>query len=240
MLRAGGGSATGGAIREDGTVSDTVVVFAGGPAPLARAVARAPRGATVVAADRGADHALAAGFVPDVVVGDLDSITPEGLAEAERAGARVDRHPVAKDATDLELALQTALALGPRRIVVVGGTGGRLDHLLGELLLLGVDAYAGVELDAFLDEAAVHVVRRERRLTGASGELLSLFAVHGPAHGVVTEGLVYPLRGETLVPGSSRGVSNELAAPEARVALEAGVLLVVRPTCTAPAGTASS
>jgi thiamine pyrophosphokinase len=208
----------------------TVVVFAGGRKPLARLVAAIPEGATVVAADRGVDHALAFGLSVDVAVGDFDSISPAGLAELERSGARVDRHPVAKEASDLELALDLALTFRPERVLVVGGAGGRLDHLLGQLLLLSAEAYAGVELDAQLGRAAVHVVRGERLFAGRVGESVSLFALHGVATGVVTEGLVYPLRGEALAPGSSRGLSNVFATREARVSVRSGVVLAVRPS----------
>jgi thiamine pyrophosphokinase len=210
----------------DDALTDTVVVVAGGLPPTVTAV---PPGALVIAADSGADHALALGLRVDVAVGDFDSIGADSLAALERAGTRVERHPAEKDATDLELALDVALTFAPRRIVVVGGDGGRLDHLLGELMLLGSDALAEVEVDAQLGPAAIHVVRRERVLRGRAGETVSLLAVHGPAAGVVTDGLVYPLRGETLEPGSSRGISNVFAADEARIALERGVLLVVRP-----------
>jgi thiamine pyrophosphokinase len=97
------------------------------------------------------------------------------------------------------------------------------------LLLLAADAYSGVQIDAQLGPAAVHVVRNERVFAGEPGELISLFAVHGPAVGVVTEGLVYPLHGETLEPGSSRGLSNLFATAEGRISVERGVLLAVRP-----------
>jgi thiamine pyrophosphokinase len=113
--------------------------------------------------------------------------------------------------------------------LLVGAAGGRLDHLLGELLLLGAEDYADVEIDAQLGAAMVHVVRGERSLVGTPGELVSLHALHGPAVGVVTEGLLYPLRGETLAAGSSRGISNVFVAEEARISLERGVLLAVRP-----------
>jgi thiamine pyrophosphokinase len=208
----------------------TVVVFAGGTRPLRRVLAAIPEGATVVAADRGVDHALALGLRVDVAVGDFDSISPAGLAELERSGARVERHPATKDACDLELALDLALSLRPRRVLLVGGAGGRLDHLLEELLLLAAEAYAGIELDAQLGRAAVHVVRGERVLAGRVGELVSLFALHGVATGVVTEGLVYSLRGEALAPGSSRGLSNVFVAREARVLVQSGVVLAVRPS----------
>jgi thiamine pyrophosphokinase len=75
----------------------------------------------------------------------------------------------------------------------------------------------------------VHVVRRERVLAGVRGELVTLMAVNGPAVGVRTEGLAYPLRGETLEPGSSRGVSNVFEQAAAKVSVEHGVLLAVRP-----------
>jgi thiamine pyrophosphokinase len=197
----------------------TVVVLAGGPAaPGGLAL---PAGATVIAADGGAEL----GLPVELAVGDFDSITAETLSTIPR----VERHPAEKDATDLELALAAALRLGPERILVVGSAGGRLDHLLGSLLLLAGEKLAAVEVDARLGAATVHVVRGERMLEGEPGELISLFALHGPAEGVVTDGLVYPLRGETLEPGSSRGTSNVFATAEARISVARGVLLAVRP-----------
>ena len=98
-----------------------------------------PGAATVIAADGGLDRATALGLEVDVVVGDLDSVSAGALAAAEAAGARVVRHPVAKDATDLELALDEAVRIGARRVLVVASAEGRLDHLLGSLLLLGAE-----------------------------------------------------------------------------------------------------
>ena len=225
-----------------GAVRDAVVVVAGGSRPSARALASLPDGALVIGADRGAEFALAAGLAVEVAVGDFDSISAAGLERLERSGARIERHPAEKEATDLELALAEALSLGARRILVIGAAGGRLDHLLGELSLLASDALAEVEVevDAVLGRATVNVVRGERVLAGRVGELVSLLPLHGPASGVTTEGLVYPLRGETLVPGSSRGVSNVFAAEEARVSLERGVLLAVRPGRVSGSGGAGS
>jgi thiamine pyrophosphokinase len=210
-------------------VVDTIVVFAGGPKPTRRALAAVPPGAVVIAADGGAEHALAHGFFVETAVGDFDSISPAAFAELERARVRIERHPPEKDATDLELALATAVVREPRRVLVVGGAGGRLDHLLGELTLLGADAYAGVELDAVFDRATVHVVRRERCLAGRPGELISLLPLQGPAMGIETEGLRYELYGEMLPVGSSRGISNAFAVERVRIALTSGVLLAVRP-----------
>lgn len=212
---------------------ETVIVVAGGDPPHpdapAPAAAIAADGATVIAADGGVDRALALGLQVDLAVGDFDSITPGGLAAVEASGARLERHPAAKDATDLELALDAALALSPARLVVVGASGGRLDHLLASLLLLGDERYAGVEIDALLGGAQVHVIRDSRTFSGTVGELVSLLPLHGAAREVTTTGLAYPLAGETLAAGSSRGVSNVFAADVARVELGHGVLLAVRP-----------
>ena len=206
-------------------IEPDVVVVASGAGPSV-AVPGTP---SVVAADGGLDRVSALGLAADVVVGDLDSVSAGALAAAEAAGARVVRHPEAKDATDLELALEEAVAMGGRRVLVVASAEGRLDHLLGSLVLLGADAYAAIDLDAIVGDALVHVVRAEKRLTGEPGELVSLFAVGGPATGVVTEGLAYPLVGETLAPGSSRGISNVFEGTEARVTVGSGVLLAIRP-----------
>ena len=202
-----------------------VVVVASGDGPDLTL----PAAGRVVAADGGLLRAQALGLDVDVVVGDLDSATPEAIAAAEAAGARIVRHPQAKDATDLELALDEAVALGGRRVLVVASAGGRLDHLLGSLLLLAAERYAALELDALVGDALVHVVRGERTVHGAPGELLTLVPLGGAAEGVTTDGLEYPLRGETLGPGTTRGVSNVFLGTEARVTLERGVLLAIRP-----------
>ena len=206
-----------------------VVVLAGGPdAPTA---VELPPGVTVIAADGGSELAVALGIGVDIAVGDFDSIA------AEKVGAAaIERHRPDKDSTDLELALAAAVRLEPERVLVLAGAGGRLDHLLGGLLLLASERYARIRIDAQIGTAAVHVVRDRRTLAGEPSELLSLFPAHGPASGIVTEGLLYPLRGETLMPGSTRGVSNVFAASRARIALEQGVLFVVRPSGSVTAG----
>jgi thiamine pyrophosphokinase len=214
---------------EEGVSEELVVVVAGGDPPAPSAALAVPPGAPVVAADKGLEHALALGLDVTLAIGDFDSASPEAVEAAEAAGVRIERHPHEKDATDLELALDVAAEMSPSRILVLASTVGRLDHLLSAALLVASDRFAHVEVDALIDETLVHVVRAERTLEGVPGELVTLLAVNGPAEGVRTEGLAYPLRGETLEPGSSRGVSNVFAEDAARIASDRGVLLVVRP-----------
>ncbi|HEX5614690.1 MAG TPA: thiamine diphosphokinase [Acidimicrobiia bacterium] len=209
------------------------VVLAGGD-PVGSEAQRFVLGdALVVAADSGVHQAAALGVRIDVVVGDLDSVDRAALDAAVASGASVEEHPVAKDATDLELALATARRLGAQEVVVLGAGGGRrLDHFLGNVLLLTSPDFADLRLTAFVDGAlltTLHAAHGAVELDGAPGGLVTLLAVGGPAHGVHTTGLRYPLRGEVLHPGSTRGVSNELLGTRASVALERGTLLAVQP-----------
>jgi thiamine pyrophosphokinase len=113
--------------------------------------------------------------------------------------------------------------------VVVGGWGGRIDHALANLLLLAAPRYAALHLEAVGTAGRVVAVHDRVELTGAPGDLVTLLAVGGPAHGVTTQGLQYPLRGETLEPGATRGVSNVLLGSRATVELTSGALLAILP-----------
>jgi len=212
-----------------GPESLPALVFAGGDRPAEGLEARLPSEAFVVGADSGIEHALAFGRHVDLAVGDFDSVAHEALARARAEGAEVESHPRDKDATDLELALDAAATRGATRVTIVGGHGGRLDHHLGGLLLLGAPRFAELELDAWLGPAHVMVVRRHTEISGTPGEYVSLFAVGGPASRVTTSGLRYPLRGETLQPSTTLGVSNELVASVAEIDVGSGVVLVVQP-----------
>jgi thiamine pyrophosphokinase len=214
------------------TADAPVAVIVAGGTSLPRPGLRAHLPAApdlVVAADSGVEHAQWLGLAIDVVVGDLDSVDAAALARAVDAGARVERHLVEKDKTDLELALDVAVAAGGARMscVVVASVGGRLDHALANLLLLAAPPYAHVSVEAYVDDWHVIVVRDSARLPARRGGLVTLLPVGGPAEGVVTEGLRYPLRRETLPVGTTRGVSNEAGVAHVVVGLDAGVLLAM-------------
>ena len=219
------------------------VVLAGGepppPGSLDRVLAAVrdddPAGRPlVVAADSGLDLGLALGLPIDLVVGDLDSASPAGQAAARRAGTAFEVHPVAKDATDLELALLAARDRGARHVTVIGGGGGRHDHLIANALVLGVADLDEVDVEALVGTARITVVRAEAALHGRPGSLCSLIPVGGVARGVRTEGLRYALDDDDLRPGSTRGISNELLGTVARVTLAHGVLLAVQPDALSP------
>ena len=207
-----------------------VVVGGGGP-PAVRPDQLGPLGdePLVVAADSGLEGARALGLAPALVVGDMDSVGADALAAAEADGVPVERHPAAKDATDLDLAIDAALAREPRRLLVITGAGDRFDHALAVALSLAGPRLAEVPVEAWIGPAHLWVVRDRLTLEAPAGTLVSLLPAHGPARGVTTTGLRYPLAGEDLAPGTTRGVSNEVVAARATVEVRDGVLLAVLP-----------
>ena len=207
---------------------DIAVVFCGGEAPGLAADAL-PAGAYVIAADSGLEHAATLEVRVDLAVGDFDSVSARRLADAEAGGTEIRRHRTDKDVTDLELALESALELGVRQVVVVGALGGRLDHELANLLLLASDRWADVALELRDATARVVVARGRRTLTGGVGDNLTLLAVGGPAEGVSISGVRWPLEDARLDPGSSLGVSNEFESPLAVLTVKTGVVLAVQP-----------
>ncbi len=205
----------------------TVVVVAGGDPPTSEEIARLPINPIVVAADHGLDHALAAGLTVAVAVGDMDSVSPEALTKAEQSGTRIERHPPDKDQTDLELALELATRLADQ-IIVIGAGGGRLDHLIGNLNVLASPAWAGVDIEAWLNNAQAVVVHGQRTLEVDVGGTVSLFALGGPAR-ISTTGLAWPLNNEVLDPLTGRGVSNRATTPTPQITVSEGVVLAVIP-----------
>jgi len=183
----------------------------------------------VIAADGGARHAAALGRRIDRWVGDGDSIEPGLLDRLAADGVPLQRAPTDKDETDAELALLAGIAADPERVTVLGALGGtRIDHELGNVWLLAHPALAG--RDARLVGARTRIRLASPGATdlrGRVGDLVSLLPFGGDAHGIVTTGLRYPLRGESLIGGPSRGLSNVREDAGATVTIGEGRLLVV-------------
>ena len=166
-----------------------------------------------------------------MAVGDFDSASPPALAAY--AHVPKDEYPVDKDATDLDLALQAAVRAEVERVIVVGGHGGRLDHLVANAALLCSPRFAHLDVEWVAGKARARVVHDAVELHGSVGEIISLVPVGGTAHGVTTVGLRWTLTDEDLVFGSTRGVSNEFSRPVANIRLRAGTLLAIKPEALA-------
>ncbi len=187
--------------------------------------------AAIVAADSGLAAAVALGVSVTVVVGDFDSVDRDQLKAARRQGAAVERYSCEKDATDIELAVHTAVARGATSVCVVDSTRGRLDHFLATTSFLASPTLACIEITARIDDTHVVVVRagRPQPVPAPVGATVSLVPAGGDAVGVTTNGLRYPLVAETLPAGTTRGVSNIVDEPVASVGLASGTLLLIVP-----------
>lgn len=207
------------------------LVFANGDlndGPAVQAALIAAEDALIVAADGGARLALACGLTPALVIGDLDSLSVDETAMLRDRGAAIERVPAEKDETDLELALLEAARRGARPIILIGAAGGRLDHMLANICLLAMPELRDHDVRIVSGRQTLWLIGPgEHLLEGASGDTVSLLPLTTEAAGIVTEGLAYPLRGESLRIGAARGVSNVMQAAQARVTLGAGLLLVV-------------
>jgi thiamine pyrophosphokinase len=206
-----------------------VVIVAGGDPIDASVVASLPPDVVTIAADSGLDQAERLGLPVDLVVGDMDSVAGSALERARGAGAEIQVHSPDKDATDLELALAAALDHGAAHLILLGGKGGRLDHFLGNALLLADPRLADVDVEWRLGTTQVIPARPGRpvRVRGVVGELVSIIPIGGPAAGLTTSGLRWPLDAETLPSGSTRGISNEMTDPIATITVTRGVALVI-------------
>jgi thiamine pyrophosphokinase len=206
-----------------------VVIFAGGTLRHGKAVDAAIASADlVIAADSGAATALAYGCAPKILVGDFDSLEAAPLQQLQAQGSQLIRAVVEKNETDTELAMQIAIEQGASTITLLGALGGaRFDHTMANILLL-----AGIETVPLriVDGPAVCWLLRgpgSTAINGQAGDLLSLLPLTSEATGVRTQGLYYPLRGETLHFGRPRGVSNVLTLEQAEVSLASGLLLMI-------------
>ncbi len=217
---------------EHGRKGSHAVVVAGGNVRVGDRVRRElSRADFVIAADRGLEKCVELHVVPDLVVGDFDSVNIAILDMARDRGWPIETHPVDKDATDGEIALRRALDRGASSVSILGALDGedRLDHGFANLLLLVLPETERVHV-RLVDEYREASLLRARgvvELRGVRGDVVSLLPLTEPANGVTTWGLKYDLLGVPLHMGSTRGLSNELVWPHAQVQLADGLLLVV-------------
>lgn len=181
----------------------------------------------IVAVDGGAQALVGVGIIPALLVGDMDSIDPATRRWLEHRGVEVLLLPTAKNETDTEVAMRLAVDRGAGEITVYGALGGpRFDHFIGNLLLLTSPWLEGVRVRLVDELHEIFLVKGEVEVAGAPGDIVSLLALTPEVDEVVTEGLLYPLRGETLLQSSTRGVSNMMVDTRARVSHGKGTLLL--------------
>ena len=179
--------------------------------------------------DGGARHALALGLTPHAIIGDLDSLPPELVAEMEAAGVAIHRHPLCKDQTDLELALEVAIAEKPDEILLFTALGGRLDHTLANILLLAHPKYAPVRFTLVDGPQWASLLRSHQSITirGQPGDTLSLIPLSPTVSRVTLTGVEWPLEKATLSLGSTWTISNSLVNHQVTLQIGEGMVLLV-------------
>lgn len=187
----------------------------------------------LIAADGGAARVLEAGLVPDIVVGDFDSLSAHDQSRLESIGVELRAADRDKDESDMELCLLAAIESGAQRITILGALGlVRPEHSVANLLLLADPRLDGVEVaiagrGSRITRSGTADAPGEVIISGQPGDFVSLFPLEHAVEGVTTTGLRFSLTDETLPLGPSRGLSNELDAPAARVITRRGRLLVI-------------
>ncbi len=215
------------------TFINRCVIIANGDAPSIATVQRWLRaGDTLICADGGCRVALQLNLRPDFAIGDFDSLPEADLARMQALGVTIQRHPVHKNETDLELALLLAHTAQHREIVVLGALGGRLDHEMANLMLLAMPELNGRTVLIASEALEVHAIDARQQpatltLRGHAGDTVSLIPFGGEAQGIVTTGLYYPLRQEALRVGPARGISNVMTHDQAQIDVAAGLLLCI-------------
>jgi thiamine pyrophosphokinase len=209
-------------------MAQRAVIFANGQLPNNHTVKELIEpGDVIIGADGGTLNALAVDLQPSVVIGDLDSLPPELLPQLTLRGVIVWRFPPEKDSTDLELALRYSTESEYDPVLIVGALGGRTDQMLANIALMTKADFAHKDIRCDDGVEELFFIRDRAEIRGRADDTVSLIPWGAPVEGIVTDGLKYPLNGETLQPDRSRGISNTMLGELATVTIASGMLLCV-------------
>ena len=205
-----------------------IIIFANGNLPnLEKARTLLRSDGFILCADGGTRHALALGLAPNVVIGDLDSISQDERRKIDAAGVEVIKFPADKNETDLELAIDHALTLNPSQILILAALGGRMDQTLANIALVADPQLSTFDIRLTDSVEEIFFCRNQAKVEGRSGDIVSLIPWQGEVTGVFTENLRWHLHHETLYPDKTRGISNEMTADVATISIKSGLLLIV-------------
>lgn len=184
----------------------------------------------IMAADAGMEALYRIKIQPDIIVGDFDSVDAD-ILEYYRQQEQIDICALnpEKDDTDTEFAIREAIRRGADEITVIGGTGTRLDHVLGNIMLLGIGLEKGVDIQLLDPNNRIRMIDKPLTIDKKEqyGKYVSLIPYSEQVSNVTLKGFKYSLDNYTMGGFNSLGVSNEIVEPEASIDLSAGQLLVV-------------
>lgn len=184
----------------------------------------------VIGVDKGMEFLYHHDIMPDYIVGDFDSVD-EKVADYYRNETNVpirEFHPV-KDASDTEIAIQLALTLGCEKMVILGATGGRIDHLWANVQSLTVPYHAGIDARILDRQNSIRLIGRETVLkrSEAYGPYFSVFPLGQEVYGFNITGAKYPLKNHRLTPYDSLCVSNQFQEDEVVISFLSGFVILM-------------
>ena len=217
---------------EEAIMVNTSLIFAGGLAPsdsTLHAVNKIEQVELVFAADSGLHIAQKLGLHVDAIIGDMDSVDVNALAEAKSRGTKIIQHDRDKNFTDLHSALLYAAECGTKKIVVVTAGGGRLDHQLGVIAAMFDPQLRQTQVEAIWDNEEIFALQGPAscEFSAEVDDIVGLQAFSASAVGISTTGLRWQLHNEQLANHETRGVSNEATEKRISVSLVSGQLLVI-------------
>lgn len=182
----------------------------------------------VIACDRGLDHADRYGIVPDVVIGDWDSVSSVNLERIRGGEIKSERYPKEKDDTDTVLAMKHALELGYKDIRMVCAFGRRMDHAFSNIQTAHYGAERGALVRIYDEETEVIVFSSGTvTVPRKKGHGLSVFSLTDACRGVSIKGTRYELEDGVLTNSFPLGQSNEFKSDFAQITLSQGVIMII-------------
>lgn len=183
----------------------------------------------LICADSGANCLYEYNIVPDLIVGDLDSIKKEVLEYFKDKHVKINEYPPEKDYTDTEIAVDAAIKSGTKKIVLLGSTGSRIDHMLGNLGLLLRCLKQGVSAIIRDEYNTIMISDKSLTIKGAKGKTFSLQAYYNNLHDLTIIGAKYPLKDFYLQVGDPVTISNEFLDNEVTITFSKGIVLIIYP-----------
>lgn len=186
----------------------------------------------IIAVDGGLAAVSRLQLKPDAIVGDFDTVKEQVLAEYKASSDKIiwETHKPEKDETDTELALDTAIRLGCCELILLGATGGRMDHFIGNLQLLYACLKKGVEAAIVDKKNWISVLDKGRTFQSGTlwGKYISFLPLCGEVKKITLTGFKYPLFEKDIDVGTSLCISNELSGMEGSIDFESGVLICIQ------------
>jgi len=183
----------------------------------------------LIATDGAVRYVRKLGLIPSVIIGDMDSISPNFLEQSRLSSTKIIKYPTKKDKTDFELAIDYCLENKFKEIIIFGVLGDRIDHFIANILLITKiqTDNRSIKIKTIENKKEIYILNEEITIKGKINDEISIIPISGKLEGVFTKGLYYRLIDDTLLLGSTRGVSNVFDNYLITIKIRKGIALVV-------------